>query len=231
MGDWEDMPSLSSYDVGKKCYEGRRYKEDIRAAVEARAFFNRGLEVPQGKSRGAIGGRSGPKKVSLGSNHGQGRITRVIEGDPKLDGLIGVSDFQIREHGWDFVPYLEPVAIQGFTFQHYFTTGVMGRPVGGEMPALTMLKKQFTSSVGAHSHVFDLAHRTRPDGTRLWGLVAGCYLAEEQWEDYAGPANRLWWKGLILLKGCENGDFEGIETIPISRLKAAYHTPKSARGK
>ena len=24
LGDWEDMPSLSSYDIGKMSYEGRR---------------------------------------------------------------------------------------------------------------------------------------------------------------------------------------------------------------
>ena len=34
IGDFADMPSLSSYDVGKKSFEGRRYKDDIKAAVE-----------------------------------------------------------------------------------------------------------------------------------------------------------------------------------------------------
>ena len=32
IGDFADMPSLSSYDVGKKSFEGRRYKDDIEAA-------------------------------------------------------------------------------------------------------------------------------------------------------------------------------------------------------
>lgn len=31
IGDFADMPSLSSYDVGKKSFEGRRYKLDIEA--------------------------------------------------------------------------------------------------------------------------------------------------------------------------------------------------------
>ena len=34
IGDFADMPSLSSYDVGKKSFEGRRYKDDIEAARE-----------------------------------------------------------------------------------------------------------------------------------------------------------------------------------------------------
>ena len=33
IGDFADMPSLSSYDIGKKSFEGRRYKDDIKAAV------------------------------------------------------------------------------------------------------------------------------------------------------------------------------------------------------
>ena len=32
IGDFADMPSLSSYDVGKKSFEGRRYKDDIETA-------------------------------------------------------------------------------------------------------------------------------------------------------------------------------------------------------
>ena len=35
IGDFCDMPSLSSYDKGKQCFEGRRYKADIAAGREA----------------------------------------------------------------------------------------------------------------------------------------------------------------------------------------------------
>ena len=39
LGDFADMPSLSSYDVGKKSFEGRRYINDIKAAKEAMEAF------------------------------------------------------------------------------------------------------------------------------------------------------------------------------------------------
>lgn len=39
IGDFADMPSLSSYDAGKKSFEGRRYKKDIKAAKEAMELF------------------------------------------------------------------------------------------------------------------------------------------------------------------------------------------------
>ena len=34
IGDFVDMPSLSSYDVGKKSFEGRRYKDDIQIGID-----------------------------------------------------------------------------------------------------------------------------------------------------------------------------------------------------
>ncbi len=39
IGDFADMPSLSSYDQGKKAGEGARYENDINAAREAMAVL------------------------------------------------------------------------------------------------------------------------------------------------------------------------------------------------
>ena len=35
LGDFSDMESLSSYDQGKKSFEGKRYTKDIEASQEA----------------------------------------------------------------------------------------------------------------------------------------------------------------------------------------------------
>ena len=35
LGDMADMPSLCTYDKGTKGFEGRRYKKDIEAALDA----------------------------------------------------------------------------------------------------------------------------------------------------------------------------------------------------
>lgn len=222
MGDWEDMPSLSSYDVGKASFEGRRYKEDVEAALDARAQFHARIEAAKRVDRRRHAARYSPIQIAIGGNHCEGRINRVLESDPKLIGTIGLNDFKYKEFGWEYTPYRNSRTIQGFTFSHFFPTGIMGRPIGGEMPALSLLRKQFTSCVSGHSHLYDVAHRTRPDGSRVWGLFAGCYLDPKQWEDYAGAANLLWWRGLILLKGCENGDFEGMETISAKELQKNY---------
>src|SRR5512135_2199363 len=39
IGDHWDMPSLSSYDVGKKEFEGRRYVDDIEAGLRGMELF------------------------------------------------------------------------------------------------------------------------------------------------------------------------------------------------
>ena len=44
LGDWEDMPSLSSYDIGKKSYEGRRYLADVAAGIDARKRVNQPID-------------------------------------------------------------------------------------------------------------------------------------------------------------------------------------------
>src|ERR1043165_5259660 len=60
MGDWSDMESLSSYDKGKKSFEGRRYKKDIAAGAEARQRVADHLR--------RVRQRYAPRLVALGGN-------------------------------------------------------------------------------------------------------------------------------------------------------------------
>lgn len=49
LGDMYDMPSLSSYDKGKKSFEGRRYKRDIDAGIDANERYWNILKAPKKK--------------------------------------------------------------------------------------------------------------------------------------------------------------------------------------
>jgi len=206
MGDWFCMESLSSYDKGKKSFEGRRYKADIAAGQDA---FERVKKYC---------GNSKFRPISLIGNHEE-RIQRAIESNAEFDGLLDIKD--CYGPGWETYPFLHPVQIAGISFQHFFTTGVMGRAQAGEYPAANLIKKQFTSCVQGHTHVLDTAMRTDAHGKRIRGVVAGCFMDPKQWETYAGPANKLWWKGLVRLKNVDNGNFD-LEEISIGRLQAAY---------
>ena len=51
LGDHADMPSLSSYDVGKRVFEGRRYVADIEAANAAFDVLNAALNTHNAHQR------------------------------------------------------------------------------------------------------------------------------------------------------------------------------------
>jgi hypothetical protein len=214
MGDWSDMESLSSYDKGKKSFEGRRYKKDIEASCDARQRVAACLRPFVKKYR--------PKLVALGGNHDWARVERVGELQPELDGVVAVTDQLHREFGWELYPFLEPVDLAGITFSHYFGSGLMQRPIGGENHAVTLLKTQFKSTCQAHTHLKAEAERTAANGKKLQGFVAGCFLDPGQKEAYAGRANAMWWRGLLHLKGVENGYADRVEWIGIKTLQAAY---------
>jgi hypothetical protein len=206
IGDWFDLPSLNSFDrPGSKSFEGRRYRDDIDVGLDAQRLmfdeidnFNR---PRRGKAKLDIDWH-----YCLG-NH-ENRITRCISSDPaKLEGVMSLDD--ITNHGefkWKIHPFLEPAFIDGIGFSHYWTSGVMGRAVGGENPAASILRKQMTSCIQGHTHTLDFAERTRSDGKKLSSAVVGCYFTH--WEEWAGPANLLWTPGVAVLHGVVDGEFD-----------------------
>ncbi len=211
LGDLADMPSLSSYDGSiltgssrrKSSFEGRTYSLDITAANEAISLLSENY---------------GGRKVFLTGNH-EDRITRALSLTPELYGTISLQD--IRLPSWETHPFLQAVTLGGIAFAHYFVTGVMGKSVGGEYPAANLLKKQYRSCVMGHTHIWDMAIRT--GSTKLFGLVAGCYLDPTQKEEYAGPAQRMWTSGVTLLRDVSNGfPRGGWEFISIQRLQKSY---------
>ncbi len=212
IGDHADLPSLCSYDKGKKSFEGRRYRKDVDAAREASERLVRGLGT-----RGYA-----PRLVLTLGNH-ENRINKAVEDDAVLDGTISTKDLGYEETGWEVYPYLEPVTIKGVAFCHYFPSGVMNRPIGGENAANALIKKNHVSCVQGHSHLRDFSERTRPDGSRVLGLVVGCYF--EHHHSFAGATNRMYWRGVVRLRGVDKGSYDH-EWISIKRLRAAYGRSK-----
>ena len=122
LGDFADMSSLASYDVGKKSFEGQRYVKDIEAAhvgmqllLQPLIDFN--LKAKKNKEK-----QYKPRLVLTLGNHEQ-RIERAINDDPKLEGLISYNDLPYKT--WEVYPYLKPVIINGIAYCHYFPSGVI----------------------------------------------------------------------------------------------------------
>lgn len=207
IGDQADMESLCSYDRGTKSFEGRRYKKDIAVAVDARERFDIGL------------GNHKPMKEFLEGNH-EHRISKVVELQAEFDGVISLEDLKHAEFGWNVTPYGIPKIIDNIAFCHSFPSGVMNRPIGGENHAASLIKKNFMSSVCGHSHLADYAERTRIDGSRLCGLVVGCFFEFEN--KFAGPTvNKMYRRGIWVLRNVKNGEFN-VEFISLEELKKRY---------
>lgn len=201
LGDHADMPSLSSYDVGKKAFEGRRYVEDIAAAKAGMAALHEPINDYNTRQRKNGKRQYSPDKHLLLGNH-EDRINRAVNNDPKLDGVLSVTDLGY-DSDWIVHPFLEVVVIGGVAFSHYFVTGVAGRPAG---TAAAQLRKTNMSSVAGHQQGKQIAYATRADGATITSIIAGsCY---EHNEDYMGPQGNRHWRGVIMLHEVTDGAFD-----------------------
>ena len=209
IGDWWDMPSLCTYDKGTKGFEGRRYRKDIDAGIDAQDRIYHIIRKQKRKL---------PRFVRCLGNH-ENRINKAIERDAVLEGTISTDDLMSREYGWEEHPFLSPVCIDGITYQHYFTSGVMGRPISGEYAAHSLITKQLTSCTQGHSHLFDYCVRTGAHGRKLHGLVVGVY--QDYDAEYAGPANKLWYPGVVIKQNVEDGHYD-LQHVSLKTLKDLY---------
>ena len=215
IGDHADMPSLSSYDVGKKCFEGRRYSEDILAAkagMEMLLAPLRSLQEQQIRQKKRI--YDPEMHITIG-NHCN-RINRAINDDPKLEGLISINDLEYERFGWTVHPFLQVIDLQGIAFSHYFATGAMGRPAS---TANAQLNKQHMSCIAGHQQGLQIATGKRADGALLTSVIAGSFYLHN--EDYMGAQMNNHWRGALMLHGCENGQFD-LNMLPMRYLEAKY---------
>ena len=104
LGDHWDMPSLSSYDIGKRQFEGRRYKNDIEAGNQAMSNLLWPINSYNKRAAANKKARYSPRKIFLMGNH-ENRINRAVDGDPKLEGTIGIQDLDLK--GWEVYDFLD----------------------------------------------------------------------------------------------------------------------------
>lgn len=209
IGDFADMESLSVYDKGKRGFEGRRLSADFDAARAAMARLFAAVSP---------GTKSDTRWVMCLGNH-EHRIARAANDNPALNGFLTYEELGYKAD-WEVHDFLAPVEIAGVTFAHYFVSGVMGRPIGGKALGYALVQQTYSSVVQGHSHLYDhYCTATTPDGRRRHGLSVGCFFEHD--EEFAGPANRMYWRGVVMLRGVKDGDYD-LETVSMSRLLKNY---------
>lgn len=212
-GDFADMESLSSYDKGKKSFEGRRYIKDIEAAKQAMDCLLQPLREFNAKAKKNKEKQYKPRLVLTLGNHEE-RIKRAVNVSPELDGLLTYKDLPYDD--WEVHEFLKPVFIDGVAYSHYFPTGVMGRPASS---AATMVSKLHMSCVAGHQQGKQIAYGKRPDGSTITCIIAGsCY---EHDENYLDHQTNKHWRGIIVLHEVENGSFDEM-FVSLNYLKKRY---------
>lgn len=216
IGDFADMHSLSSYDRGKKSFEGRRYKDDISAVHRAMDKLLAPIKAHNVKQREKKKAPYAPRMILTLGNH-EDRISRAVEDDPKLEGVISLEDLQYKERGWEVYPFLQPVEVDGVLYCHYFTSGVMGRSVTS---ARALVKAKHTSAVMGHVQTTDIyMGDIRPDGTPIIGLFSGtCYLHDEAYLGFQGNTSR---RQIWMLHDVEDGAFDLMQ-VGLKYLKGRF---------
>lgn len=215
IGDFADMPSLSSYDKGKKSFEGRRYLNDIEASHEAMDALLGPLRKFNEKARAGGKKQYHPQMILTLGNH-ENRINRAVELQPELEGVLSIDQLDYEKYGWEVHPFLEVVHVDGVAYSHYFTSGVLGRPVTS---ARALLTKKHQSCVMGHVQTMDLSTDYRADGTPILGLFAGCCYEHD--EDYLGPQGNAHFRGIHMLYEVNNGSFYH-HAITLNYLNGKY---------
>ena len=215
LGDFADMPSLSSYDVGKKSFDGKRYLKDVEAAHDAMYALLNPLHEYNHQARKTKHKLYKPRMVLTLGNHEQ-RINRAVENDAKLEGVLSVDHLAYEEVGWEVHPFLEVVVIDGIAYSHYFTSGALGRPCPS---AQVMLTKKHMSCIAGHQQGLQIAMGHRADGSAIIAIIAGsCYQHDE---DYMGPQGNKHWRGVLVLHEVNDGSFD-LMPVSLEYLKKKY---------
>ena len=213
LGDSADMPSLSSYDRGTKAFQGRNYRADIDAHLD----FNERLWNVVRAAKKRL-----PHRYFFEGNH-EHRIKKAINLQPELEGAISFDDLSLYRYYDEVIEYngRSPGVkeVDGINYAHFFISGVMGKSIGGAHPAYSILGKGHGSATAGDLHLLSYEVQTGIGGRRLQGLVAGCY--QDYNSDWAGEANKLWWRGVVVKRNVSNGNYDP-SFISLDALKKEY---------
>lgn len=215
IGDFADMPSLSTHDVkGSKYFEGLRYKTDIDVAKHAMQLLLEPLKTLQAKQKRNKEKQYRPRMVMTIGNH-EHRITRAVNNNPTLDGLISIKDLAY-EKDWEVHPFLHPVFINGVGFNHYWPVGAMGRPASSSS---VIVNKLHMSCVAGHQQGKQVSYGKRADGQPICAIIAGSYYLHD--ESYMDQLSNKHWRGLVVLNEVNDGHFDEM-FLSIEYLRRKY---------
>lgn len=207
LGDFRDMPSLSSYESPtKKAVAGRCKAEDIESGNRAIELFENELAREPGYK---------PIKIMLEGNHDAwneyGRIGRYLAEHPDDRKLFEKVPLLERETGWEVIPFLEPIEVAGVLYCHLFPYSAKGTITRGSLgmgaaSAAAQVKAVMQSATAGHKQGIDEADVGSVAGRKRGLIVGSCY---QHTDSYMPGAN--FWRGAIMKSRCKGGDYQKAE--------------------
>lgn len=221
LGDWWDMPSLSSWSKrGSKDSEGRRIKEDRDSGYAAMELFHAELM--------RLGVSIDSQWFTMG-NHEQ-RHSRYLDEHPDLIGEIiedphvfyGLDDFGIKS-----APMGAPMHKDGVTYCHFFDINANGDTTGrraGQPNARMQVQRVRGSTVAGHKQGYDVAHRTHPYDKpwqqETFAVIAGSFYQHQ--EEYRGPTDGYEKRGVVVINGLNGWGKGDPQFVSMDYLKENY---------
>lgn len=205
IGDMADMEALCEYDKGTRKAEGRRYIDDVNAAIDAQERMMAPL-AKYNKGRLAMHRKQYRPEFHMCMGNHEHRIERATQKSAELHKAISFDDLKYKEFGWKVHDYMTEVELDGVWYSHLFVSGVMDRAISGEHPATMHLNKQHRSCTAGHSHLLDFSVR-RQGTEHIMSSIVGCYFDFDM--AYVSPnVNNMWWRGLTIKRNVCHGRYD-----------------------
>jgi hypothetical protein len=217
IGDWWDMPSLSTHDApGSKEANGRNVMADIEIGNEAFELFASTIRAEQARRKRVKTTAWNPECHFLFGNH-EHRVTRAIYNDPKWDGILTLD--ALKTPGFKRHRFLDIVTIDGIKYCHYFPNPLSGRPIGGTIT--NRLSHIGGSFIQGHQQGFLYGSKQYPDSVKH-GMVCGrFYTHAEAYRPIDVQVSE--WSGIVVLNSVHNGDYD-VMPLRIDYLAKKYAT-------
>lgn len=217
IGDHFDMPSLSSYDKGKRSFEGRRYKEDIKAGIAGMERLLAPIKAFNKAANTNHRQRYKPEMHFCIGNHEE-RIERATQDSPELEGILSYEDLKLKSFGWTVHPFLKIATVDGINYVHYVQSPNSPRALGS---AKAIANAMHNSTITGHQQTLDYIYIPSriENEPPIQCIIAGAAYTHK--EDYRGAQGQEHFRGIVRLSGVSGGSFSTM-FIPLSYLKERY---------
>ena len=216
IGDWWDMPSLSSYDKNTRAAEGRNYSEDIAAGCAGMAKMLGPFRTHQLRRRAM---KKAPPQMQIDfmcGNH-EYRIQRHLNANPYLEGQVGYFDFNLIRFGATMHEYLQPHIDGGIQYVHCIKNRNSAFMKGTPKP---LMQQTMMTTIVGHQPGLQI-HTDYSDMTEssAWVIMNGSSYPQD--EDYRMGGGNSHFRGIAHLRNVSGGDFD-LSLIRMKTLEKEY---------